>query len=87
MDVKSIGLERNESVQNLVIVNFDDCGIERTWMPKWNDLREVFQLAALTEYTNIKGDRNQELEKFDEAAHFVHEVCFWAMFPDPKRKD
>jgi len=79
MEVKSISLKRNESGQNLVIVNFDDGGTEKPWMPKWEDVRSVFQLAALTEYTNTKGASNQELEKFHNAARFVHEVCFWAI--------
>ncbi len=87
MQVKGISLRQQDSGQNLIVVIFDDGGSEREWTPKWDDVRTMAKVAALTEYTNVRGVKNKELRLFDEAAFFIHNVCSWTLSGERKASD
>lgn len=75
MKVKSIGIKTQDSGQLLLGVAFDDEGTERVWVPCWQDVRNIAEIATLIEYTNAKGEENQQLEAFRDTASFMRKVA------------
>jgi len=75
MEVKSIGIKIQDSGQLLLGVLFDDEGSERVWVPRWQDVRNIAEIATLVEYTNAKGQDNHELKAFRNTAYFIKQVA------------
>lgn len=74
MQVKSIGIKQQESGQVILGIDFEDDGVERVWVPRWEDIRRIAEMAALIEYTNAKGVDNDELRAFRNTAYFIRHV-------------
>ena len=75
MQVKAIGIKQQESGQVILGVNFvDDDVAERIWVPRWEDVRRIAEMATLIEYTNAKGVDNDELRAFRDTAYFIRHI-------------
>ena len=81
MQVKTIGIKQQETGQIILGVNFDDDGVDRVWVPRWEDVRRIAEMAALIEYTNTKGAENNQLRAFENTAYFIRHIVTGVVQP------
>ncbi len=75
--------EVKESGQLLLSVKFDLDGRSVYWVPRWEDVRDLFEKAAFVEIQNQGGFVNSEARRFNLSAEFVHRLNLHAIEKEP----